>query len=199
MVKRSYLKIIFIFLPFIVLIPCIIYAFFSASETSHPLMIKSEALSSDSSVFTASIPVQKAIPASQSSLAIGDFEFRVVEVVFDQTAMGFVPVDMGASDQVMFVEFELLAGSKEDFKSLEITVSNDSGLKANAFILISNGMTQMLATVTMKGVSSDYRPGEDNVAWAYLVPKGADKLYLNFPTGEVVDLTPFIRVKQIKG
>jgi len=162
-------------------------------------MIKSEALSSDSSVFTASIPVQKAIPASQSSLAIGDFEFRVVEVVFDQTAMGFVPVDIGASDQVMFVEFELLAGSKEDFKSLEIRVSNGSSLKANAFILISNGMTQMLATVTMKGVSSDYRPGEDNVAWAYLVPKGADKLYLNFPTGEVVDLTPFIRVKQIKG
>jgi len=162
-------------------------------------MIKSEAVSTDSSVFKASVPVQKAIPASQSSLAIGDFEFRVVEVVFDQTAMGFVPVDMGASDQVMFVEFELLTGSKEDFKSLEIRISNGSSLKANAFILISNGMTQMLATVTMKGVSSDYQPGEDNVTRAYVVPKGLDQLYLNFPTGEVVDLTPFIRVKQIKG
>lgn len=199
MVKRSHQKIIFIFLPFIVLIQCIIYAFFSASETSHPLMIKSEAVSTDSHVFTPSAQEQKAIPASQSSLAIGDFEFRVVEVVFDQTAMGFVPVDMGASDQVMFVEFELLTGSKEDFKSLEITVSNGSSLKANAFILISNGMTQMLATVTMKGVSSDYRPGEDNVTWAYVAPKGVDKLYLNFPTGDRVDLTPFIRIKQIKG
>ncbi len=199
MVKRSHQKIIFIFLPFIVLIPCIIYAFFSASETSHPLMIKSEAVSTDSHIFTPSAQEQKAIPASQSSLTIGDFKFRVVEVVFDQTSMGFVPVDLGASDQVMFVEFELLAGSKEDFKSLEITVSDGSGLKANAFIRISNGMTQMLATVTMKGVSSDYQPGEDNVTWAYVVPKGADKFYLNFPTGEVVDLTPLIRVKQIKG
>jgi hypothetical protein len=53
----------------------------------------------------------------------------------------------------------------------------------------------MLATVTMKGDSSDYQPGEDNIVWAYVVPKGVDELYLNFPTGEVVDLTPFICVK----
>ena len=51
----------------------------------------------------------------------------------------------------------------------------------------------------LRGVSSDYQPGEDNVTRAYVVPKGLDQLYLNFPTGEVVDLTPFIRVKQIKG
>jgi hypothetical protein len=99
----------------------------------------------------------------------------------------------------MFVEIELLAGNKEDFKGLEIMVSDGSGRKANAFILISNGMTQMLAAVTMRGVSSDYQPGEDNVTWAYVVPIGADKLYLSFPTGEVVDLTPLIRVKKIKG
>ena len=113
--------------------------------------------------------------------------------------MGFAPVNIGAGDQVMFVEFELLAGSKEDFKSLEVTVFNGSRQKSNAFLLISNGMMQMLAKVTMKGVSSDYKPLEDNVTWVFVVPKGVDKLSLSFPMGEVVDLTPFIHVKQIEG
>ncbi len=139
---------------------------------------------------------QKEIPASQSSITIGDFKFRIVRVVFAETAMGFVPVNIDANDQVMFVEFELLAGNKEAFKSLEVIVSHGSGQKSKAFILISGGMIQMLATVTMKGVSSDYQPGEDSVVWAYVVPKSVDKLYLNFPTGNRVDLTPLLKLSK---
>jgi hypothetical protein len=159
------------------------------------LTAKYIALPIDSPVFIADKAAQKAIPALQSSITIGDFKFRIVRVVFDETAMGFVPVDMGAGDRVMFVEFELLAGNKEAFKSLETTVSHGSGQKSKAVILISDGMMQMLTTVAMKGDSSDYQPEEDNIVWAYVVPKGADKLYLNFPAGEIVDLTPFICVK----
>jgi hypothetical protein len=195
MAKHSHLKIIFLLLPVIILIPCTICALLNAPEALHPLTTKYTALSTESPVVTADAAAQKAIPALQSSITIGDFKFRIVGVVFDETAMGFVPVDMGADDQVMFVEFELLAGNKEAFKSLEITVSHGSGQKSKAVILISGGMMQMLATVTMKGDSSDYQPGENNIVWAYVVPKGVDKLYLNFPTGEVVDLTPFICVK----
>jgi hypothetical protein len=192
MVKHSHLNSIFLLLPVIILIPCIICALLNAPEVLHPLTAKYTALSTDLPVFSADTAAQKAIPALQSPITIGDFKFRIVGVVFDKTAMGFTPVNMDESDQVMFVEFELLTGNKEAFKSLEITVSNGSGQKSKAFILISGGMMQMLATVAMKGVSSGYQPGEDNVTWAFVVPKGVDKLYLNFSTGEVVDLKPFI-------
>jgi len=167
-------------------------------ELPQPLTTKAIMLSTDTRISPAGTQAQKIIQASKESIEIGSFKFRIAKVAFDETAMGFVPFNMDEGDQVMFVEFELLSGSKEDFKSLEIRISNGSGLNANAFILISNGMTQMLATVTMRGVSSDYRPEEDSVVWAYVVSKDVDKLYLNFPTGEVVDLTPFIHVKQIE-
>jgi hypothetical protein len=193
MAKCPHFKIIFSLLQIIVIIPCLISAFLSAPEASHPLRTKFDARSLDFSVLAVGLQVQKAIPVSKSAITAGDFKFRVVEVVFDHTAMGFVPVDMDSNDQVMFVEVELLEGKKEDFKKFEITVSDGSGQKTNAFILISNGMMQMLATVTLKGISSDYQPGEDNIAWAYLVPKGSDKLILNFPTGEAIDLSPFLK------
>jgi hypothetical protein len=198
MVKYLYPNIIFLLLLVMIFIPSIIFALPIAPKILHPLTTKYIALPTDSPVFTADTPAQKAISASEASITIGDFKFRIVEVVFDKTAMGLVPVDMGADDQVMFVESELLAGNIEAFKSLEITVSHGSGRKSKAFILISGGMMQMLATVTMKGASSDYRPGEDNVTWAYVVPKGVHKLYLNFPTGEVIDLIPFIKRQKQK-
>jgi hypothetical protein len=124
---------------------------------------------------------------------IGEFKFRIAKVAFDETAMGFVPVDMDPDDQVMFVEFELLEGSKESFKALEIMVADGSGHKSKAFILTSAGMIQMLATVVMESTSSYYQPGEDRIAWAYVVPRGVSDLYLNFPTGEMIDLTPHIK------
>lgn len=168
-------------------------------ELSQPLTTKAIILSTDTCISPTGTQAQKIVQAFKESIEIGGFKFQIAKVAFDETAMGFVPFNMDEGKQVMFVEFELMEGNKESFKGLEISVSYGSGQKSNAFILMSNGMMQMLATVTMKGVSSDYRPGEDNVAWAYVVPKSVDKLHLNFPTGEVVYLTPFIRVKQIEG
>ena len=194
MVKPSYPNIISLLLPVMILIPCIICALFNAPEVLRPLTTNFLALSPESPVFSAEMPAQKAIPASQASITIGGFKFRIVEVVFDETAMGFTPVNMAAGNWVLFVEFELQTGNKDDFKSLEVTVSNGYGQKSKAFILISGGMMQMLATVTLKGVSSNYKPLEDNVTWAFVVPKGVDKLYLNFPTGDRVDLTPFLKL-----
>lgn len=198
MAKHSKLKTFFLLLLVMILFPCILCALPNAPEALPPLATKSTALFEDSAVFTADTAAQKAIPTSEASITIGDFKFRIDEVALDKTAMGFAPVNMGKGDQVVFVEFELLAGDKDAFKSLEITVSYGSGQKSKAFILISGGMMQMLATVTMKGNSSDYQPGEYNVTWAYVVPKGVNELYLNFPTGEVIDLRPFICVKELK-
>jgi len=191
-------KKIFLHHLIIIMVSFTVCATLCVLELPQPLTTKAIMLSTDTRISPAGTQAQKIIQASKESIEIGSFKFRIAKVAFDETAMGFVPFNMDEGDQVMFVEFELLSGSKEDFKSLEIRISNGSGLNANAFILISNGMTQMLATVTMRGVSSDYRPEEDSVVWAYVVSKDVDKLYLNFPTGEVVDLTPFIHVKQIE-
>lgn len=190
MVKPSQLNILSLFLPVIILILCILYALLNAPEILHPLTTNSAALSTDFPISSTDASAQEATPSSGELIKIGDFKFRVVKVVFDETAMGFVPVNMNADDKVMFVEFELLTNNKESFKALEITVSHSTGQKSKAFILTSGGIIQMLSTVTMKGSSSDYQPGENNISWAYVVPKEVDKLYLNFPSGEVVDLTP---------
>lgn len=193
MAKSSHLNIISLLLPAITLIPCIICVFFNAPVVLHPLTTNFIGISTDSPISSASAPAQNTIPAPRKSIVIGEFKFRIAKVAFDETAMGFVPVDMDPDDQVMFVEFELLEGSKESFKALEIMVADGSGHKSKAFILTSAGMIQMLATVVMESTSSYYQPGEDRIAWAYVVPRGVSDLYLNFPTGEMIDLTPHIK------
>ena len=193
MAKFSILATSSLFLSVMILIPCTDNAFLNSPEGLHTYATKARALSSDSSISPANPPVQQAISEFPASITVGDFKFRIVEVTFDETAMGFVPVDAVPDDQVMFVEFELLEGNSESFKALEISVTDNSGHKSNAFIVTSGGMIQMLATVIMKSASSYYQPMEDNIAWAFLVPKGVDELYLNFPTGEMIDLTPHIK------
>lgn len=136
---------------------------------------------------------QAAIPTSKTIFKIGDFEFRICNILFCDTAGGFVPRDMGVDDQVMFIEFELLSGDKEAFQSLQIRVKDSFGHKSNAFILASGGMMQMLTAVNMTKASSEYRPNKDNIAWAYIVKRDVDELYLNFPTGEVIELTPLVK------
>jgi hypothetical protein len=138
-------------------------------------------------------PAQKAIPASREAMAIGGFKFRIAGVTFDETAMGFVPVGMSEGDRMMFVEFELQEGDKKTFKNLEITVSCASGRKSKAIILTSDGIMQMLATVTLRNSGSTHEPGRDNITFVYAVPKGADGLHRHFPAGETIDLTPLIK------
>jgi hypothetical protein len=137
-----------------------------------------------------SVPAQRALSASKERLEIEGFTFRIARVAFDDTAMGFVPVEMSTDDRVMFVEFELMEGSKESFKSLEITISCGSGRKSKAFLLTSDGIMKMLATVILKSSKTSYEPKKENIALVYVVPKRADKLQLNFPTGEIIDLNP---------
>lgn len=136
---------------------------------------------------------QTAIPASNAAMTIVDFRFRIVGVVFDKTALGLVPVDIAASDRVMLVEFELLSGNRDAFRNLQISLVGPSGQKLNAIIMASNGMIKALTAVTIKSVSSRYQPAKNNIAWAYVVPKGANELFLNFPAGESVDLSPLIK------
>ena len=136
---------------------------------------------------------QKTMPASKSPIAVGDFQFRIVKVAFDRTAMGFVPEDMGPADWLMFVEFELLSGHPADFRKLQIVVSDGRGRKLKPVLLAAGDMIEMLSSMTMRNASSNYRPEATNIAWAYVVPERASVFCLNFPTGEVISLAPLIK------
>jgi hypothetical protein len=122
---------------------------------------------------------------------IGEFTFRIVEVAYDNTALGMAPSSMGSNDQIVWVEFELLSGDQTDFEGLQISLT-DGSQNSDAIILASNGMMQMLATVTMTGEKGKFTPSEDHIAWAYVFTKNAGELYLSFPSGEIIDLIPVL-------
>lgn len=130
---------------------------------------------------------------SKTSFSIAEHTFRVAAVAFDETAMGFIPPDMGADEHALFVEFELFVGNKEHFKDLEMEVSYAPGRNIAPVLLTADGVVKMLATVTMKATSGYYRPESHYIAWAFIVPREAEKFQLNFPNGKILDLSPFIK------
>ena len=137
-------------------------------------------------------PEPEAISAAESTITIGEFQFHITEVAYDSTALGMAPSNMSSSDQIVWVEFELLSGDSTAFQSLQISLTNGNGKSSNAIILASNGMMQMLATVTMTGKKGNFTPDAENIAWAYVFPKSASELFLSFPSGEMIDLTPIL-------
>ena len=133
---------------------------------------------------------QADLPGPDRLVAIGGFLFRIARVAFDTTAMGFVPEDMGPKDRLMFVEFELLSGNRDDFMGLAITLDSGRGRRSKAAALISGGMMKALSALTIKSASSRYRPDSTNIAWAFVVREGDRDFFLTFPTGDVVSLGP---------
>lgn len=133
-----------------------------------------------------------AIQASQESITCAGFDFRIDRLGFDSTMQGLLPKDMGANSHILFVEFELLSGAKEAFEGLTIPISTGSGYSSEPIALISSGSIMLLATLTMTGEAGQYDPVARNITWAYVVPKNAAALYLNFPTGEVIDLSSLL-------
>jgi hypothetical protein len=132
--------------------------------------------------------------AAQAPVSRDGYRFRVASVVFEETALGFVPADIDPASHVVLVELELLSGSRDAFKDLEVQVScGERGAPKGAIIQIAEGMVKMLSTVTMAGSSSDYRPGTDNVTWAFVVPRDASSLLLRFGEEEPLELSPYIR------
>lgn len=136
---------------------------------------------------------QKALRAGDSPISVGAFRFRIVRAGFDATAMGFVPEDMSPQERLIFVEFELLSGNRDDFKGLELTVSGASGKKSKAAVLVSEGMMKALSALTMTNASPGFQPEKTNVAWAFVVQKDETDFSLAFPTGDVISLAPLLK------
>lgn len=137
-------------------------------------------------------PEPEIILASQDSITIGEFKFQIVTIAFESSVFGMEPAGMKSSQTVMFVEFELLSGDQGAFKGLSIIVTDGSSLNAYAVALITGGQVNTLSSLTYTGAETSYKPDENNIVWAYVVPQGASELFLVFPSGEMVNLSPLL-------
>jgi hypothetical protein len=137
-------------------------------------------------------PTPEIIPASRESITVGDFECRVVQIAFDEAIFGSVPNAMGASDQILFLEFELIGGENEAFANLMPEIVLESGLRRGPVAWIGDNYVNLLTTMTFTGTASKFSPGETSVALAYVVPQSPGTLLLEFPSGVLIDLTPLM-------
>jgi hypothetical protein len=137
-------------------------------------------------------PTPAIVPASQESITVGEFEFRVVRIALDEAIFGMVPNNMGDGDQILFIEFELTAGENEAFANLRPAIVLESGEKHQAAAWIGDKNVYTLTDMTYTGAASEFSPTETLVALAYVIPKDPGVLLLEFSSGVLVDLMPLM-------
>jgi len=164
--------------------------FTPSSPTATPTPIPPTATSTP--VPPTATPTPEIIPASRESITVGEFECRVVQIAFDEAIFGLVPNAMGGSDQILFLEFELIAGENEAFANLMPAIVLESGLKREPVAWIGDNAVHTLTDMTYTGTASEFSPGETSVALAYVVPQSPGTLLLEFPSGVLIDLTPLM-------
>ena len=123
---------------------------------------------------------------------MGEFEYRVVQIAFDEAVFGSVPIAMGTSDQILFLEFELIEGENESFTNLMPEIVLESGQRREPVAWIGDNYVNVLTTMTFSGTASEFSPSETSVALAYVVPQNPGSLLLEFPSGVLIDLTPLM-------
>jgi len=137
-------------------------------------------------------PAPAAIPATQDPIQVGAFEFRVLQTAFDNGIGGMVPNGMG-SGRILFIEFEMISGDNADFAALKPVVVLESGELREPAAIISANRISTLTDMTYTGVSGSYAPSEGAVVLAYVVPADPGAVLLEFPAGEIIDITPLMR------
>ncbi|MBN2556675.1 MAG: hypothetical protein JXA97_12110 [Anaerolineales bacterium] len=137
-------------------------------------------------------PAPAVIPATQDPIQVGAFEFRVLQTAFDDGIGGMVPHGMG-NDRILFIEFEMISGDNADFAALKPVVVLESGELREPVAIISANTISTLADMTYTGVSGSYAPSEGAVVLAYVVPADPGNVLLEFPAGEIIDMTPLMR------
>jgi len=170
----------------------VIVLLLAACGTLQPTPTPTSIPATDTPVPPTATPTPEIIPASQASITIGEFECRVVQVVFDDTVFGTVPNSMGATDRILYVEFELTAGENEAFANLMPDLVLSTGPRRTPVAWFGNNTIHTLVNATMTGEGSQFSPGEDTVALAYVVPQTTESPLMAFPSGDLIDLTPLM-------
>ena len=125
------------------------------------------------------IPTPTAISASETPFAVGDFQLQITSVSLG-TAM-FAPAGMAEDETVLTIEVQVLSGDpkivgKSDGE-FDVWTTNDSGRRNSS----------RAATSTMTG------DGEiQAIQWLFGVAQSSESLFLHFPSGVTVDLSPLL-------
>ncbi|HEY44739.1 MAG TPA: hypothetical protein G4O11_12220 [Anaerolineae bacterium] len=146
----------------------------------------------DTPVPPTNTPAPVIVPASQESITVDEFEFRVVRIALDEAIFGMVPNSMGEGDQILFIEFELTTGENEAFANLRPAIVLESGEKHQVAAWIGDKNVHTLTDMMYTGAASEFSPTEDLVALAYVIPQRPGALLLEFSSGVLIDLTPLM-------
>ena len=125
------------------------------------------------------VPLPTDIPASERRFAVGGFQLQITSVNLGSSM--FAPAGMAEDETVLAVEIKVLSGDPEIVAKSEgefdVWITDDSGRR--------NSSMAATATTTADG---EIRA----IQWLFGVPSNSDSLYLHFPSGVTVDLSPLL-------
>jgi hypothetical protein len=119
-------------------------------------------------------PTMASIPGSMEPMVIGDFNFSFTTVVLsDEGLHGMAPYPMTADQTVLGIEVNLISGDLDQLSQLDIWITDEAGNR-----------TDSGTTLTAES--------QNQVTWLFPVAKTSHSFFLNFPSGEVIDLAPLL-------
>jgi hypothetical protein len=125
------------------------------------------------------IPTPTAIPASETPFTVGGFQLQITSVSLG-TAM-FAPAGMAEDETVLTVEVKVLSGDPEIVAQtdgeFDVWTTDNSGRRNSS----------RAATATTTGDGTIHA-----IQWLFGVAKSSESLYLHFPGGVTVDLSPLL-------
>jgi hypothetical protein len=125
------------------------------------------------------IPTSTNIPGSDAPFAVDTFQLQINSV--DLGSAMFAPAGMAEDETVLTIEIKVLSGDPEIVSTAEgefdVWVTNENGRK--------NSTRAATATMTEDGAIH-------TIQWLFGVAKSSKEIYLHFPNGMIIDLTPLL-------
>jgi len=151
-----------------------------AEPTSMPTSIPPTDVPTPSATNTPTpIPAPTAIPGSETPFSVGDFQLQITSVSLG--AGMFAPAGMAADETVLNVEIKVLSGEPD-------IVAKADG-EFDVWTIDNSGRRNS----TRASTSTRTGDGEIiTIKWLFGVAKSSESLYLHFPGGVTVDLSPLL-------
>lgn len=125
------------------------------------------------------VPTPTIIPSADAPINIDASQLQIVSVDFGPAMLA--PVGMAADETVLTIELKVLSGDPEIVSKadgeFDVWITNETGRK--------NSSRAATATITGDG---EIR----TIQWLFGIAEDSESLYLHFPNGVTVDLTPLL-------
>jgi len=152
----------------------------SAEPTSTPTRIPPTDIPTPSATDTPTpVPAPSAIPGSETPFTVGGVQLQITSVSLG-TAM-FAPAGMAEDETVLTVEIKVLSGNPD------IVAKTDGEFDVWTTDNSERRNSTRAATSTRTGDGKIHA-----IEWLFGVAKSSESLYLHFPGGVTVDLSPLL-------